>query len=278
MTSPARGRARRLQCNGIELSFTEAGSGPLVVMVMGTGSPGRVWHAHQQPALVAAGFRVVTFDNRGIAPSSECGEGFTLADMVGDTAALIEHLGGPALVVGTSLGARITQELALARPELVRAAAMLGTYGRSTPMMAAFSAGERALLDQGIELPPGYYAAVTAHMNLSPATLADDRAAQDWLDVIGFGGQQRSAGVRAQLALHEREANRLREYGAISRPSLVVGFADDRTLPAFLAREVADAIPGAEYVEVSDAGHFGYLERPDDVNRILLGFLERHRG
>lgn len=262
------------QVNGITLSYTDAGSGPLVVMVMGTGSPGRVWHANQQPALIKAGFRVVTFDNRGVAPSSECAEGFSMADMVADTAALIEHLGaGPAFVVGTSLGARITQELALSRPDLVRAAAMIATYGRSTPMLEAFSHGERAMYDNGIELPKEYYAAITAHMNLSPHTLANDRDARDWLDIIGFGGQQRSAGVRAQLQLHEREENRLALYRGITRPTLVVGFADDRTLPVHLAREVADAIPGSRYEEIERAGHFGYLERPDAVNALLIEFL-----
>ncbi len=274
MTRPGLAQPKTAVCNGITLSYTDVGQGPLVVMVMGTGSPGRVWHAHQQPALLKAGFRVVTFDNRGIAPSSECAEGFAMADMVADTAALIEHLGaGPALVVGTSLGARITQELVLARPDLVRGVAMLATYGRSTPMLEAFSHGERALYDRGIELPTEYYAAVTAHMNLSPHTLANDRDARDWLDIIGFGGPQRSAGVRAQLSLHEREADRLAAYRAIDRPALVVGFADDRTLPVQLAREVAEAIPGARYEEIERTGHFGYLERPDAVNEVLIGFL-----
>lgn len=261
------------ELNGITVSYTESGEGPLVVMIMGTGSPGRVWQAHQVPALVRAGFRVVTFDNRGIPPTSECGDGFTMADMVADTAALIEHLGAPALVVGTSLGARIAQELTLARPDLVRAAAMLGTYGRVTPLVKAFSAGERALIDAGIELPADYHAAVTAKQNLSPHTLADDRAAADWLDVIGFGGQSRSAGLRAQLNVPERDEDRLTAYAGIDRPALVIGFADDQTLPVQLAREVAEAIPGARYAEVERAGHFGYLERPDAVNELLIGFL-----
>ena len=63
-----------------------------------------------------------------------------------------------------------------------------------------------------------------------------------------------------------------------TRPALVVGFADDRTLPAKLAREVAEAIPGAEYVEIERAGHFGYLEQPAEVNRVLVEFCERHRA
>lgn len=264
--------------NGIDISYEVAGSGPLVVMVMGTGSPGRVWKANQEPALRAAGFRVATFDNRGIAPTSECADGFTLDDMVADTAALITHLGGPALVIGTSLGARITQELALARPDLVRGVVLLATYGRSTPVQSAISAGERALYDQGITLPPEYEAAITAHLNLSPHTLADDRTARDWLDIIGFSPQTVTPGVRAQLELHNGEADRLAAYRGITTPALVIGFADDATLPVKLAREVAEAIPGSDYVEVAKAGHFGYLEQPAEVNRLLVDFCTRHRA
>src|SRR5437764_14344044 len=106
--------------NGIRLSYQVMGTGELVMLVMGTGSPGRVWHLHQVPALVAAGYRVVTMDNRGIPPSDVCADGMTIDDLVGDTASLIQHLGdGPVRVVGTSLGSRIVQELALMRPDLV---------------------------------------------------------------------------------------------------------------------------------------------------------------
>lgn len=277
MTRPGLVRPQTAMLNGITLSYTDVGTGPLVVMVMGTGSPGRVWHAHQQPALVKAGYRVVTFDNRGIAPSSECVDGFTLSDMVADTAALIEHLGGPALVVGTSLGARITQELALSRPDLVKAAIMLATYGRPTPMLQAMSAGEREMIDKNITLPESYHAAITAHLNLSPHTLSDDRDARDWLDIIGFSGQSRAPGVRAQLSLHDREQNRLPAYRGIKSPCLVVGFADDRTLPSYLAKEVSEAIPGAKYQVVEKAGHYGYIERPDEVNSAILEFLDANR-
>lgn len=58
--------------NGIPINYQVKGDGDLVVLIMGgTGSPGRVWDLHQTPALVAAGYRVCTFDNRGIAPSGE---------------------------------------------------------------------------------------------------------------------------------------------------------------------------------------------------------------
>ncbi|MCA1706691.1 MAG: alpha/beta hydrolase, partial [Actinobacteria bacterium] len=194
-------------------------------------------------------------------------------DLVCDTAALIEHLGdGPARVVGTSLGARIVQELALARPDLVSQAVMMAAHGRPDPVQSRLSAGERALHDAGIELPSMYYAAITALLNLSPRTLNDRSAVQEWLDLFEFSGSGISAGVRAQLEL-EDFPNRLAAYRRIRVPSLVIGFADDLMVPSYLAREVAKAIPGARYEEIEGCGHFGYLERPDEVNKLLVKFF-----
>ncbi len=262
-----------VQLNGIRLNYQVTGSGELVVLVMGTGSPGRVWQLHQVPVLVAAGYRVATVDNRGIPPSDECASGMTIDDLVGDTAALIEHLGGgPARVVGTSLGSRVVQELALARPELVSQAVMMAAHGRPDPVQSMLSAGERALYDAGIELPSMYYAAITALLNLSPRTLNDRPAVQEWLDVLEFSGSGISAGVRAQLQV-EDFPDRLAAYSKIRIPSLVIGFADDLMVPPYLAREVANAIPGARYEEIEGCGHFGYLERPAEVNKLLVTFF-----
>jgi pimeloyl-ACP methyl ester carboxylesterase len=260
--------------NGIELNVQTEGSGELVVLVMGTGSPGRVWRTHQVPALVQAGYRVAYFDNRGIKPSSECASGFTIDDLIADTAALITHLGGPAHVIGTSLGARITQELALAHPELVRSAVMMATAARPEPVQQAWSRSLMDLYDKGLEVPSSFYAAASVMRNLSPATLADPVVARDWLEMYEFGGSSLGPGERAQLALSDYEP-RLEAYRAISVRSLVIGFADDLVLPPRLAREVADAIPGARYEEVSGCGHIGYLERPDEVNRLLVEFIGR---
>jgi pimeloyl-ACP methyl ester carboxylesterase len=259
--------------NGIGLNYQVKGAGPLVVLVMGTGSPGRVWDLHQVPALVAAGYQVCTFDNRGIAPSSESAGGITIEDLVADTAGLIGHLGlGPALVAGTSMGARVAQELALRHPELVRKAVFMAGHARLDQFQKTLSLGEHDLDAQGVTLPPKYEAAVTAVMNLSPATLADSRAAQDWLDLFEFSVGAVSPGVRAQRRM-DHEFNRLAAYGAITVPCLSIGFADDRMIPPYLSKEVAEAIPGARYAEIPDAGHFGYLERPAELNKVLLDFL-----
>lgn len=141
--------------NGIPINYQVKGDGDLVVLIMGTGSPGRVWDLHQTPALVAAYYRVCTFDNRGIAPSGESLGGITMPDMVADTAGLIEHLGGgPAHVIGTSMGARVAQELTLARPDLVRKAVFLVSHARMDHFQQVLTEGERQLFDSGVALKP----------------------------------------------------------------------------------------------------------------------------
>jgi pimeloyl-ACP methyl ester carboxylesterase len=269
--------------NGVWLRYEVAGEGGLVVMVMGTGSPGRVWQLHQVPALVAAGYRVATFDSRGVMAGSqgdsrggpEAGiEAMTIDDMVGDVAALVEHLGGgPARVVGTSLGAHVAQELALARPDLVRQLVAMAAHARLDPVQKMLTRGEELLHDEKVQLPAPFRAAVNAVLNLSPETLRDQPRVTDWLDILELTAAPTTAGGRAELGVSSELTDRREAYRAITVPTLVIAFADDVMVPAFLGREVAEAIPGARYAEVPGTGHFGYLERPEEVNRLMLDFF-----
>ncbi|MGW4891949.1 alpha/beta fold hydrolase [Kitasatospora sp. NPDC004240] len=246
--------------------------GEPVVMVMGAGGRGRAWHLHQVPALTGAGYRVITYDSRGVPPSDPGEEGFTAADLVADLAGLIEHLdAGPCRLVGTSLGAHVVQELLLTRPDLATAAVLMATRGRDDQLRAAAARAEVELLDSGITLPPRYHAAMQALQNLSPHTLDDDLEVSDWLSVF----EQSSApgpGLRHQLAITP-DSGRLAAYAAITTPCLVIGFTDDLVTPPHLVAEVARAIPGAVHQQIHRAGHYGYLEQPDDVNRQILEFF-----
>lgn len=261
-----------VRVNGINLSYDEYGSGEPVLLVTGTGAPGRVWRTHQVPALQAAGYRVITVDNRGIRPSDTCPEGFTLDDMVADTAALIEHLQiEQCRIVGFSLGAMIVQELLVARPKLVRQAVLMATRGRSDALAFAMTAAEIELADSGIKLPPRYAAVMQAMQSLSPRTLNDEGKLRDWLDIFEISPVSLSE-VRGQLGL-ERIPDRLAKYGEIECPCLVIGFQDDLIVRPELCRELAASIPGGKYEEISGCGHYGYLEEPEAVNSAIIGFF-----
>ncbi|RCS61185.1 alpha/beta fold hydrolase [Microbacterium sp. JB110] len=268
-----------LSVNGIALHYDEYGaaSDPLVVLVMGTGAKGNVWSLHQVPALVTAGYRVITYDSRGMSPvpgqtDTYCPD-ISVSELVDDLAVLIEHFGAPAHVIGTSLGARVVQELALARPDLVRRVVAMAGHTRIDDVGELLTRGEQELFDQSVELPKTYKAAVDALLNLSPATLRDEEKTRDWLAVLEYSADPMPSGERGQLGASDRLGDRTDVYRTITGPLLVMSFADDLVIPAYLGRELADVVPSAQYVEVPDAGHFGYLEQPELVNRLLLDFL-----
>lgn len=264
--------------NGITLDHAEVGAGEPVLLIAGSGATGRVWDLHQVPALEEAGYRVVTFTNRGVPPSDECADGFTIDDLVADTAALIEHVvGGPCRVVGTSLGAHVAQELALVRPDLVTQAVLMATRGRCDVTRASLRQAEIDLYDAGVEVPPRYAGMVKAMQNLSPRTLEDDGLARDWLDLLEMTAGRMRPGARAQLEL-DLLPDRLAAYAEISVPCHVISFADDIITPPALGREVAQAIPDASYDVVADAGHFGFLEQPEAVSELLLNFFRSHQA
>jgi pimeloyl-ACP methyl ester carboxylesterase len=94
-----------LHHSGGKLAYTDAGQGPLVVMVPGLGDL-KEEYRFLVPEVLAAGYRVVTMDIRGHGNSSVGWPDYSSAALGSDVVALVRHLGaGPAAVIGTSMGA-----------------------------------------------------------------------------------------------------------------------------------------------------------------------------
>ncbi len=254
---------------GVNLAYDDRGKGQPVLFIAGHGGAGRTWHLHQVPAFARAGYRTITFDNRGIGATSNA-EGFGTEQMVADTAALIEKLDlAPVRLVGVSMGSYIAQELMLARPELVDSAVLMATRGRHDKARELFRRAELDLESSGIELPAAYDAKIRLIENFSPKTLNNDRVVQDWFEMFTMWPNRSTPGTRSQFNASPT-TNRLPAYGAIRQRTLVIGFADDVLLPAHLSREVADALPNGRYLEIPDTGHLGFLEQPDAVTTPAL--------
>ncbi len=261
-----------VMANGININFEEYGSGEPVVLVTGSGGRGRMWTPHQVPALTAAGYRVITIDNRGVPPTDTGPEGFTIDDMAADTAGLIEVLGiGPCRIVGFSLGGIIVQELLLARGDLITQAVLMATRGRVDTLRGALAAAESELADNGVVLPVRYKAVMHAMHYLSRRTQNNERRIRDWLDIFELSSEDPSIS-KAQRGLDMID-DRLEEYRKIRTQCLVIGFQDDLVVPTYLAQEVAAHIPSCRYEEIAGCGHYGYLEEPEAVNSCIIDFF-----
>jgi len=256
----------------VNLAYDDRGRGDPVLFIAGRGGAGRTWHLHQVPEFLRAGYRCITFDNRGIG-ATENADGFTTETMVADTAALIEKLDvAPVHIVAVSMGAFIAQELMVARPELVKTAVLMATRGRNDRTRDFFRDAEVELANSGVELPAAYDAKVRLLESFSPKTLNDDAAVRDWMDMFTMWPTKQTSGLKTQLSIGPG-ANRLTAYRSITVPTLVISFQDDVVLPAHLGREVADAIPNSRYLEIPHTGHLGFIERPQVVNAAAMRFF-----
>ncbi|MEV6478224.1 alpha/beta fold hydrolase [Streptomyces sp. NPDC051657] len=264
--------------NGLDLVYDDSGGdGEPVVLVNGTGATRTAWRGHQTPALVAAGYRVIAPDNRGIPPNALPPGGITLEAMAADLTALIEHLAlPPCRVVGFSLGASIVGELLLTRPELVSQAVLMAGRARLDTFGGAVARAAADLYDSGATVPDSHRAVFQALCYLSPHTLRDPAAVRDWLDVFTYAEGTTGPGVRAQYEAMG-DVDQLPRYAKLDVPLLCIGFADDVLIPAAASREIADTVPGARYAELERCGHYGHLERPAEVNAVMLDFFAHHR-
>lgn len=106
--------------------------GPLVVLVPGMGDLRSTWRALVGP-LVAAGYRTAVTDLRGHGDSDTTfrlhGDLATGSDVI----ALVEHLGGPAVLIGSSMGAASVAWVAAERPDLVAGLVLSGPLLRNPP-------------------------------------------------------------------------------------------------------------------------------------------------
>jgi pimeloyl-ACP methyl ester carboxylesterase len=254
------------------LAYDDRGTGDPVLFIAGRGGAGRTWHLHQVPAFQRAGYRIITFDNRGVGATENDGD-ITTATMVNDTATLIEELvGGPVRIVGVSMGSFIAQELMVARSELVSEAVLMATRGRHDHTRAFFTDAEKKRLEADIELPPDYSAKIRMLESFSPSTLNNDRVAADWIEMFTMWPERNTPGLLAQLNVAPHQ-DRLPVYRSIANRALVIGFADDVVTPPHLGAEVADAMPNAKFRKIREAGHLGFIEQPEAVNTAILEFF-----
>jgi pimeloyl-ACP methyl ester carboxylesterase len=125
---------QRFGHDGVEIAFLDEGEGEPIVLVHGFASTAQVnWvHPGWVTTLTRAGRRVIALDNRGHGASSKLYDpaAYHSARMAEDVRALLDHLGlARADVMGYSMGARITANLALAHPERLRSA-IIGGLGK----------------------------------------------------------------------------------------------------------------------------------------------------
>ncbi len=260
----------RIRAGKIELGYDIQGaSGDWVLMIQGLGYARWGWNWNA-PAL-AERFRVITFDNRGIGESDVPAGPYTVPQMAGDAAALLDALGVPrAHVIGASLGGFIAQELAIARPDLVDRLVLACTgFGgpRYVPMpevtVRLMAEIPTMTLDERL---------LRATQNaLSPATASEYTEVVK--QIVAYRHQTAQpyepwswqASASATFDTSDR-------VGSIEAPTLVITGTEDNVVDYKNSSLLAGELPNATLVEMA-GGHLFFIEHAERVNKILTAFL-----
>lgn len=265
--------------NGVRLVYDVAGDGDPVLLIGGTGMPGALWQLASGPTLVAAGYRVITYDARGVGGSDAPPAPYSVADLAADADGLLSELdAAEAFVIGYSLGGFTAEELARRRPDLVRAAVLLASAARPTPWSRRKVAAERDLYRIG-PVPPTHTLAETLAMALPATVLRDDDATvEGWASFLEAQPPWADPGRIGQFQAAWSwitDDDRMTKLAALPVPVLVAAFEHDLFFPPRLGREAAAAMADGSFVELPGAGHGGLFERATEFNRAVLDFFAR---
>jgi pimeloyl-ACP methyl ester carboxylesterase len=253
------------------IAYDVTGEGPLVVCSPGVGDLRSVFR-DLAPALAGAGNRVATVDLRGHGESDATFSRYDDVATGTDLIALVEHLGGPAVLIGNSMSAGAAVWAAAERPELVSGLVLIGPFVRQVPIGRAAALGFRLamLRPWRATVWNGYYRKL--YPGRAPADLDEHRARIR-------ASMRRPGHARAFAATthtsHAPAEARLSDVHA--RTLVVMGERDpDFPDPAGEARLVADRLD-ARVVMVPNAGHYPQAEFPEIVTPAVVGFLSEGR-
>ena len=273
-------------------------TGPTVVLVHGFVLNLSSW-VFQRRALVDAGYRVVSYDQRNHG-ASQAGdlEHCTIDQLGKDLRAVVDATTpeGELVLVGHSMGGMTIMSFAGRYPELtrdrVRGVALIATSAGGDSLVHV---GLGKVLDGVItRFGPGFLGGLGRRDGVWGGMRAAGRAVESRaIQRYSFGTPMPKEMVR-KLAmmifgtrldaigafLPELDELDVRDSlpGLVDTPVLIVAGAKDVLTPPSHSQALADALPAAEHVVVPGVGHLLQLERPGPVTDGILGLLERSRG
>lgn len=256
--------------DGISLHVEEVGSGQPVVFVQGLGYAAWAWRSQRDAVGRVA--RAVVMDNRGAGRSDKPPAPYSIEQMADDVASVVESCGGPAVVVGASMGGYIAMTLAVRRSELVAALVLVSTltggpdsYGVPEETQMAWAANRGR--------PPQEFARATMPLSLAPGWVEEHPGRFEELLAARLEHPTPPEAWQAQWDACSRFLVDGVPPGAIEQPTWVVHGTLDRVVPVENAAAIKRRIPQATVTELPGAGHLCWLERPHEVNAVILDAL-----
>ena len=277
--------------NGIDFTYLECGTGPLAMCFHGFPDSAHSWR-YLLPALADAGFRAVAPFTRGYAPTSLAADGlYQTGALSADANALHEALGGDesAVIIGHDWGAPTVYGAAGSEPNRWKK-----VVGMAVPPGGAMNV---AFINNQDQLKRSWYMFYFQHPLSDLVVPSNDLAFIDmlWRDWSpGYSGAVDAENCKAALRDPQHLAAALGYYrctlgagprsekydaiqaaggGELTQPTLYLHGANDGCIGREVAESITTFAPWATLKIVEDAGHFLQLEKPGEVNELIVNWV-----
>ncbi|AOE60446.1 acetoin dehydrogenase dihydrolipoyllysine-residue acetyltransferase subunit [Pseudomonas corrugata] len=259
-------KPQKVELDGRVIRYFERGEGGMpLVLVHGFGGDLNNWLFNHEA--LAAGRRVIALDLPGHGESGKTLQRGDLDELSGAVLALLDHLDiSVAHLVGHSMGGAVSLNTARLMPQRVRSLTLIGSAGLGPEINGDYLQGfvdasnRNALKPQLVQL--------FSNAELVNRQMLDDMLKYKRLEGVDAALRQLSttlfADGRQQVDLRE-----VVQAGHV--PTLVVWGSDDAIIPAAHGEGL-----DAQVEVLSGQGHMVQMEAAEQVNRLILGFIEQH--
>lgn len=271
---------RDIRVDGINVRYAVAGDGPPVLLVHGLATSMITW-CRNIDAVARAGFTAVAIDlpgyggsgladHRGYTPESAASFLIDFANEMG-----IERFS----VVGNSAGGLVAGVTALDYPDRVEKVALVGSAGLgkrvswplrliSIPVVGELfykpqMIGKDALIKRIFYRPPDFLDEIIPEMVR--------------VRCLPHGPHVMLQSVRSGLNLLglRPEHQILSRLGQLNNRLLAVWGEEDLVIPPISVEDVLRVAPASTVHVLPECGHWPHMEKPEEFNEILTGFLAR---
>jgi pimeloyl-ACP methyl ester carboxylesterase len=269
---------------GGRIAYEISGAGPLIVLSHGMGDT-RASYRFLAPLIASAGYRVASVDLRGHGESSTGWSSYTRTDTAHDLVAVIEALGGPAVVVGQSFSGGSATIAAATRPDLVAAIVEIDPFTRPAKISpgallrnARYRRGGLLLMRAGLT---GNVNTWLRYLDVAyPGTKPADW--NEWRAALERNLREHGSIAAARKMAMSQPVDARAALPGVRCPALIImGSLDpDWPDPQVEAAAIVGLLPKGlgRYVMIDGAGHYPNAQFPEQVAGAILPFLAEHVG
>lgn len=254
------------------LRLRVAGQGPAILFWPSLLMDGSMWLA--QARHFAPRYTVILVDSPGHGGSEPLTRMLTFEECARCIVQILDALGiDKAHHVGNSWGGMIGGTFAALYPERIGAAVLMNATASRAPLRQRLEFRLLTAAARRLGFRPFVSRATQAF--IGPTTAREKPQVAQQIRQTMAGLDVRSVCWAIDSVVPARPDQRAL-FGRIRTPVLVLAGIEDPTFPVPETTEMAKAIPGAEFLVMDGTGHLAGLERPEEVNGIIEGFLARH--